>query len=203
MKLRHKDTVIIVTGGPGTGKSYAARRIQEAFPELTLLSYDVIKEQVWDRFGFDNAQQKDRVNRFSLEEFYLTFQKMMWQQKSILIEYPFNQRHKDQLCDLIAASGYHAVTLLLYGDWKIIYERGLTRNQTDQRHPGHLTNTYHKESRISAEHLIPDAVPSYEEFRADIDRKNYDIQIGETIRVDVTDFSRVDFEKITGQIATI
>ena len=128
---------------------------------------------------------------------------MMWQQKSILIEYPFNQRHKDQLCGLIAASGYHAVTLLLYGDWKIIYERGLTRNQTDQRHPGHLTNTYHKESRISAEHLIPDAVPSYEEFRADIDRKNYDIQIGETIRVDVTDFSRVDFEKITGQIATI
>ena len=203
MELRHKNTVIIITGGPGTGKSYAARRIQEAFPQLELLSYDQIKEYEWDRFGFDNAQQKDRVNQFALEEFYLIFQKMMWQQKSILIEYPFYQRHRKQLEQLIFASEYHAITMLLYGDWKVIYERGLTRNKTDDRHPGHLTNSYHKETDISARDQIEDAVPSYDEFRADIDRKNYDIQLGVTISVDVTDFSKVDFEKIAKQIAEI
>ena len=48
---------------------------------------------------------------------------------------------------------------------------------------------------------MPDAVPTYAEFRADIDQKNYDIQIGKTIAVDVTDFSKVDFEKILGKIA--
>lgn len=201
MELKHSNTVIIVTGGPGTGKSYAARRIQEAFPGLSILSYDEIKEYEWDRFGFDNGIQKDRVNRFALEEFYLTLQKMMWQQKSILIEYPFNQRHKEQLLELIHASGYHGVTVLLHGDWKIIYERGLTRNQTDNRHPGHLTTSYHKETGISSENLMPDAVPTYAEFRADIGQKNYDIQIGKTIAVDVTDFSKVDFEKILGKIA--
>ena len=54
---------------------------------------------------------------------------------------------------------------------------------------------------ISSENLMPDAVPTYAEFRADIDQKNYDIQIGKTIAVDVTDFSKVDFEKILGKIA--
>lgn len=203
MQLRHKNTVIIITGGPGTGKSYAARRIQEAFPALSLLSYDEIKEQEWDRFGFDDAQQKDRINRFALEEFYLTFQKMMRQQNSILIEYPFNQRHKGPLSELIQASAYHAVTLLLHGDWKIIYERGLTRNQTDNRHPGHLTNSYHKENGVFSRELMADTTPTYEEFRKDIDQKNYDIQIGKTIAVDVTDFSKVNFEEILKQIAEI
>lgn len=201
MQLRHSNTVIIVTGGPGTGKSYAARRIQEAFPGLSILSYDEIKEQEWDRFGFDNAQQKDRVNRFALEEFYLIFQKMMRQQKSILIEYPFHQGHKEALLELIRASGYEAVTLLLYGDWRKIYERGLTRNRTDDRHPGHLTNCYHKENGVISGDPPAYAPLTYEEFRADIDRKNYDIQIGKTIAVDVTDFSDVDFEEILRQIA--
>lgn len=201
MELRHQNTVIIITGGPGTGKSYAARRIREAFPRLELLSYDAIKESEWDRFGFDNAQQKDRVNRFALEEFYLTFQKMMWQQKSILIEYPFNQQHREQLAELIHASGYYAITMLLHGDWKMIYERGLTRNKTDNRHPGHLTNSYHIETCHSPQALIPDALLTYDEFRADIDRKNYDIRLGVTLNVDVTDYSKVDFEKINKQIS--
>ena len=38
------------------------------------ISYDEIKEKNWDRFGFDNNRQKDRVNAWGLEEFYLTIQ---------------------------------------------------------------------------------------------------------------------------------
>ena len=69
MKERKQKTLIIVTGGPGTGKSYAAARIQHRFQDLVPLSYDSIKEKEWDRFGFDNAEQKARLNRFCLEEF--------------------------------------------------------------------------------------------------------------------------------------
>ena len=60
-----------------------------------------IKEKNWDIFGFDNEKQKDRLNWFSLEEFYLTIQKRMWENKTILIEYPFYQRHKPKLQELL------------------------------------------------------------------------------------------------------
>lgn len=181
MKLQHKNTVIIVTGGPGTGKSYAAGRILDAIEDLTVLSYDKIKELEWDRFGFDNKEQKDRLNWFSLEEFYLSLQKLMWENKTVLIEYPFYQRHREQLASLIGQYRYRAITILLQGDWRVIYERGLNRDrdQTHTRHPGHLTNTYHIERALSPEDVIPDAVLTYEQFRADIDRKNYDIQLGD------------------------
>lgn len=198
MKLKHPRTLLIVTGGPGTGKSYAAKRILSEIDGLELLSYDDIKEIEFDRFGFDNAKQKDRLNWFSLEEFYLTLQKMMWQGKTILIEYPFYQRHRDRLAELIDVYQYRAITVLLYGDWKIIYERGKKRdaNRQVKRHPGHLTNCYHKENAVPSQAPATDASLTYEEFRADIDRKNYDIQLGSTIRMDVTDFSKVDFSEL-------
>lgn len=200
MKLQNKKTLIIVTGGPGTGKSYTAKRLAQEIENLHILSYDAIKEAAWDRFGFDNAAQKNRLNQFCLEEFYLILQKMMWEEKTILIEYPFNHRHKDALAALIDQHDYHAITLYLYGDWKVIYERGINRDKKDNRHPGHLTNHYHIEQAVSPEDIIPDAVLTYEQFRADIDRKIYDIRLGTTIPVDVTYFSRVNFSDIFAKI---
>lgn len=202
MKLKDPKTLIIVTGGPGTGKSYAARQILRHFEDLTVLSYDSIKEKEWDRFGFDNAAQKARLNSFCLEEFYLTLQKMMWEKKSILIEYPFNMSHRDQLEALINNYGYKTVTVYLYGDWKVIYERGIARdkNSRGNRHPGHLTNTYHIENGAGAGSIVPDAMLTYEQFRADIDRKNYDIRLGETVPVDVTDFRKVHFNDVLKKI---
>ena len=69
---KSQKALVIVTGGPGTGKSYAATKIKEAIPGLTTISYDEIKEKEFDRFGFDNEKEKERLNWFSLEEFYLT-----------------------------------------------------------------------------------------------------------------------------------
>ena len=203
MNERRQKTLIIVTGGPGTGKSYAAAKIQKHFQDLVPLSYDSIKEKEWDRFGFDNAEQKARLNRFCLEEFYLTLQKMMWEGKQILIEYPFNMSHRGELAALIETYGYTAITVYLHGDWRIIYDRGINRDKNERRHPGHLTNCYHIENGTDQNSIVQDAVLTYEQFRADIDRKNYDIRLGETIAVDVTDYKKVDFESILQQIAEV
>ena len=77
-------TLIIFTGGPGTGKSGTAQRFLDYLgnDEIVKISYDQIKEKNWDIFGFDNEKQKDRLNWFSLEEFYLTIQKRMWENKT-------------------------------------------------------------------------------------------------------------------------
>ena len=112
----NKRTLLIFTGGPGTGKSGTARRFLEYLgnEDIVKISYDEIKEKNWDIFGFDNEKQKDRLNWWSLEEFYLTIQKRMWENRTILIEYPFYQRHKPKLEELIQESGYDAVCVSVY-----------------------------------------------------------------------------------------
>ena len=187
--------IIFVTGGPGTGKSYASDFLIKHLKPIDLVSYDQIKEKEWDRFGFDNAKQKERLNWFSLEEFYLTLQKKMWEGKNILTEYPFYQRHREELAKLVDEYQYRAITVLLYGDWKSIYERGRERDHGADRHPGHLTETYHIET-FREEDREDSHILSYEEFMNSIKGKNYDIQIGTTIRIDVSDISRISYEPI-------
>lgn len=198
-KNKLKKTIIFVTGGPGTGKSYASDFLVKHLEPIDLVSYDQIKEKEWDRFGFDNAKQKERLNWFSLEEFYLTLQKKMWEGKNILTEYPFYQRHREELAKLVDQYGYCAITVLLYGDWKKIYERGRERDHSDDRHPGHLTETYHIET-FKKENRADSHILSYEEFMNSIKGKDYDIQIGTTIRIDVSDLSQIHYDEILDYI---
>ena len=168
-KFPNPRTLIIFTGGPGTGKSGTAQRFLDYLgdDEIVKISYDQIKEKNWDIFGFDNEKQKDRLNWFSLEEFYLTIQKRMWENKTILIEYPFYQRHKPKLQELLDESGYDAVTICLYTDMETVYRRGALRDETDSRHPGHLLTCYHRET-YQPEQLksVNRIAPTFEEFTA-------------------------------------
>lgn len=198
-----KRLLIIFTGGPGTGKSGTAQRFLNYLDndEIEVISYDSIKEKNWDTFGFDNEQQKDRINWWSLEEFYLTIQKNMWENKTILIEYPFYQRHKPKLQELLDASGYKAVTVYLYTDMKTMHERGATRDVTTDRHPGHLLNSYHIETYTPAQLETTERIaPSFEEFVSLIGHKIYNVELGLDISIDVTDFQNVHYSEIYQEI---
>lgn len=200
-----KRTLVIFTGGPGTGKSGTAERFLKYLnnDDIVKISFDQIKEKNWDIFGFDNEDQKDRLNWWSLEEFYLTIQKRMWENKTILIEYPFYQRHKSKLEDLIGEAEYSAVTIYLYSDMQTTYLRAARRDQLDNRHPGHLLNQYHIETYTpKLLNLVCRNTPAFEEFAAAISHKLYNIELGLGISIDVTDFSKVNYEEIYQKIVT-
>ncbi len=202
-ELPDKRTLIIFTGGPGTGKSGTAERFLKYLnnDEIVKISLDQIKEKNWDIFGFDNAEQKDRLNWWSLEEFYLTIRKRMWENKTILIEYPFYQRHKPKLEELIQETGYSAVTICLYSDMQTVYLRGANRDQVDDRHQGHLLNQYHIETYTPQQlNLLSRIAPTFEEFTAAISRKVYNIELGLNIPIDVTDFNKISYEEIYQKI---
>ena len=201
LRLPKAKTLLIITGGPGTGKTGLTKRLLTYLGGVSVISYDAIKEKNWDLFGFDDIAQKNRLDAWGLEELYLTIQKQMWGNKTILIEYPFYQKHKPKLQELIEEYGYTAVTIFLHTDLHTVYERVCERDRDGSRHPGHLLNCYHKET-FSPDLLkgIHHAFVSFEDFCSGIEKKNYDIHLGLRIPVDVGDFSAVDFEDIVSRI---
>lgn len=198
-----KRTLIIITGGPGTGKSSTTEKLIKYLnnDEIVKISFDNIKEKNWDIFGFDNLEQKERLNFWCLEEFYLTIQNCMWENKTIIIEYPFYQRHKPKLKKLVHDSGYTVVTIYLYSDMHTVYQRGIKRDQIDNRHPGHLLSQYHIET-YTPELLdqVHCNIPTFEEFVAAISYKKYNIKLGLNISIDVTDFNNISYEDIYNRI---
>ena len=79
----------------------------------------------------------------------------------------------------------------MYGDPKVVYERSVCRDKGGNRHPGHLTERYHKEEVREDEPAAEDAIPDYEAFLKWLKERNYDIRLGYTIAVNVTDFSKI------------
>ena len=186
-----KPLIILISGAPGTGKSTVAGKVMERFPDLELLSYDALKEVFWERYGFDNRQEKVEIDKKSLAFFYEELERMMREERNIISEYPFYQRHRERLKELIERYGYRCVSVLLYGDRHVIYEREKKRNRRYDRHPAHVLNRYHKED-FREDTKVEPIVYSEEEFWRMIEHKDYSLKLGEQIDIDITDYDSID-----------
>lgn len=196
-----KKYMIIVTGCPGCGKTSLAGQICRFFPEMEQISYDAIKEQYFDRYGFDNASEKARLNERSLESFYRILDDAMAKGRMLLIEYPFCKKHAGALRQLAEKRGYSMLTILLTGDMRTLYLRGIHRDDSKRRHLGHLLNRYHLGVLPEPGDWIQ--AMEFEEYVRMCREKDYDIRLGETIRVDVTDIGAVDAQKLCRKIRKI
>lgn len=187
------SNLIIITGCPGTGKSFFAHVLSAHFPQLTLLSYDQYKEKAWDLYGFNNVEEKNILNQHSLHEFYADLLEQLLKGNSVLIEYPFNKSHVFELQRIIQKSRAHAFTLYLYGDMETMYQRTIARDQHDMRHPGHLYNVYHKGKSSPP---TENCQPTLEAFVDSCNQKDYNIRLGNNIPVDVTHLDKIPYENI-------
>lgn len=196
--LKNKKTLIIVSGGSGTGKSRAADELLLRIADRTeRISYDDIKEAAYDRLGYDDAEEKKRIDRASLSFFYETLDGVMARGVPVLIEYPFYQFHRERLRELIEKHGYDAFTVYLHTDPRTAYERGILRDDAGGRHPGHLLTKYHKET-FRPEDLSGNTreTETYEEFLRFIDGRDYNVRLGQVISVDVSDYAKVSYDEI-------
>ena len=193
-----KGALIIVTGPPGSGKTSFSERIHMHFPDFTFLSYDTVKEDFFDMYGFNNLQEKDLVNALSLEEFYHVLNEKMQSQTKLLIEYPFCKKHEKELRRLVSRYKYSCVTVILSGSFEILYMRSINRDMNTKRHPGHLAKCYHKNMVVLPEDMINRI--TLETFKDTCIKKNYNIRIGNSFTVDVSDYKEIDYNRIFLQI---
>ena len=187
---------ILVTGMPAAGKSTMAEAIAEQL-KLPVISKDSIKEFLFDHVGFRSREEKVNLGIASMEIMYYIAGQLMKAGNPFILENNFESTECG-IKALLDQYQYSALTITMTGDYKVIYQRFLERDLSPERHRGHVVNDcYPEKKKRSSEELKATAV-SYENFIRSIEKRGFDAFFvdGRRIKVDTTDFSMIDMEKL-------
>ncbi len=188
---------ILVTGIPASGKSTMAKLLAKHL-SIPMISKDAIKELLFDDVGFKSREEKVKLGIASMNIMYYMAEQLMKCNQPFILENNFENASKDGLNEILEKYSYKAITLILTGDYKKIYERFVERNASIDRHRGHVVNDRYPET-IAGRTIAP--IP-YGRFVAGIQNRGMDsfVSNGPHIVVDTTNFQNVDFKGILREI---
>ena len=196
-----KKYLILLAGPPATGKSYLSRLICQALPETYTVSPDELKENLADNIGYNSLQEKVELEKVVWDYYYQALELYMKIGKQfILTEYPFSYKQKPILEKLSTKYKYDIITIRLVCDFETLWNRRIQRDLSEDRHLSYILSHYHYgdtlEDRTAADQLI-----TKEEFAEIIQARNYNhFEMGKLYEVDVTDYSKVDYQPIIEEL---
>ncbi|MDE7283883.1 MAG: AAA family ATPase [Lachnospiraceae bacterium] len=193
---------ILVTGIPAAGKSTMAEVISERL-KLPVISKDTIKELLFDNVGFQSRAEKVNLGIASMEIMYYAAGQLMKAGQSFILENNFEYSSEYGIKKLIEKYQYSALTITLTGDYKVIYQRFLERENSPDRHRGHVVNDCYPEKKENNLKTLKAKTISYENFVHGIEQRGFDVFCvdGGQIKVDTTEFSKINMEELFSQIA--
>ena len=194
------QSLILLAGYPGTGKSYLAKLLMKQFPGFEILSPDEIKEEFWDAYGFRDEQEKEELIQKSWVEYYHRMEWKFTRGISLLSDYPFSYKQHDQLQEVCENYHVQIITIRMIADLDVLFERQKKRDLDASRHLGHILKEYHKEIQLTS-HEEADNLLDYDEFIQRCTCRGYGtFALGTTMQLDVTDFSIVPYDELMNKI---
>ncbi|MEE8724127.1 MAG: AAA family ATPase [Atopobiaceae bacterium] len=198
-----RKVLILLAGYPATGKSTFCKELLRRHPKLPVITPDDIKEQVWDEFGFDSAEEKAELEKVVWKRYYKKLEECMSRGEAFVSDYPFSDKQKPMLVKLVSRYDYHTITVRFVGDLAEIYKRSLKRDLSQERHLGHLMNHYHKGDYL-ADRTKADALVTRELLERRCVEKGYgSFVLGDLVEVDVTDIASVDETAVVDHVETL
>ena len=193
---------ILVTGIPAAGKSTMAKNIAERL-KLPVISKDAVKELLFDNVGFQSREEKVNLGIASMEIMYYVAGQLMKAGQSFILENNFEYSSEHGIKNLLEKYQYSVLTITLTGDYKVIYQRFLERENSPDRHRGHVVNDCYPEKKEGNPKKRKATSISYENYVYGINKRGFDAFLvdGTQIKVDTTDFSKIDMEELFLQIA--
>ena len=188
---------ILVTGIPAAGKSTMAAFLAEQFG-LSVISKDKIKELMYDDIGFCSREEKVKLGIASMNIMYYMAAQLMKNNQPFILENNFEKISREPLIEILERYSYTAITVTLTGNYSKIYERFVERNNSLDRHRGHVVNDCYPEKTPNK-----DVKPiSYENFVSGIIDRGMDsfVANGPHIVMDTTDFNKIHIETLIKKI---
>ena len=192
---------ILLAGMPATGKSTMAKAMSERM-KLPVISKDTIKELLFDNVGFQSRAEKVKLGIASMEIMYYAAGQLMKAGQPFILENNFEYSSEQGMKNLLEKYQYSALTITLTGDYKVIYQRFLERESSPDRHRGHVVNDCYPEKKENNPKTLKAKTISYENYVRGIEQRGFDAFCvdGRQIKVDTTDFSKINMEKLISQI---
>ncbi len=193
---------ILVTGIPAAGKSTMAEVLSERL-KLPVISKDTVKELLFDNVGFQSRAEKVKLGITGMEIMYYVAGRLMKAGQPFILENNFEYSSEQGMKSLLEKYQYSALTITLTGDYKVIYQRFLERENSPDRHRGHVVNDCYPEKKENNLKTIKAKTISYENFVCGIEKRGFDAFCvdGRQIKVDTTDFSKINMGELFSQIA--
>lgn len=193
---------ILVTGIPAAGKSTMAEAISERL-KLPVISKDAVKELLFDNVGFQSREEKVNLGIASMEIMYYVAGQLMKAGQSFILENNFEYSSEHGIKNLLEKYQYSVMTITLTGDYKVLYQRFLERESSPDRHRGHVVNDCYPEKKESSPKKPKATSISYENYVYGLKQRGFDAFLadGKQIKVDTTDFSKINMEELFSQIA--
>ena len=188
---------VLVTGIPAAGKSTAAAYLSREL-SLPVLSKDRFKELLYDRLGFSSREEKVRLGLAAMDAMYYAAGQLMEAGRPFILENNFENVSREGLMALLGRHPCTAITVTMTGDYEAVYRRFVARNDSPDRHPGHVFNDHYPHEPLGA----PAPVISLEQYVESIRTRGMDsfTANGPRITVDTTELSRVDLAELAAQV---
>ncbi len=183
MDLYHSN-IIIVTGRPAAGKSTLAKWLSQEL-KLPLVSKDSIREELFDRLGWKDRKWAQKLGKVSIDMMFYFARAELAVGHSIIMDNSFYPPVSTPRFQALKEQ-YNAksVQIVCDSDRETLFQRFKARADAGGRHPGHGDQDV------------------LEELYANLaDNSSPILEIGgSVIKVDTTDFSKVNYQKILKQV---
>ena len=185
---------ILVAGVPASGKTTMAKRLSQAL-NAPVFSKDAIKETLYDTVGFASRAQKVKLGEAAFAMMIQAADECLAHGLPVILENNFETATNPALRDMLARRGCPVLTVMMTGDWEAVHARFLRRNESPERHRGHVVNDRYPEG---PEPSVPAPAMTLEAFERAFRGRGMDrLPVGgPCIVVDATDMARVNADEV-------
>ena len=179
------NLMIIITGPSAAGKTILSKNLANKL-NLPLINKDEIKELLFDSLGIKDEKWAMKLGITSFELSYLFAEKLCQTGNAFIVEGNFEDKFSSKIfSELKNKYKYKILQLYCHAPDEILYKRFIHRDNSGDRHPGHIVG-----------------ISGLEEFKKRVTSKNFCLRIDDciTIDIDTTNFEDISYEKIVENI---
>jgi predicted kinase len=175
------SSVIIITGFIATLKSTIAKKLGNDL-NMLCLNKDDIKEILGDVIGFQNRKENLRLSAATFQVIKMMTDKVVNLGERLIIESNFKPKEINELRDMLLKKGCHVLTIYLYGDSKVLYDR------YQKRQP--LRHVVHRSTGLI----------SFDDFVKYMDGYQANDYIGSLMQFDTTIFGEDEYQSLKQRV---